>query len=94
MSANIVFRLHIGPMVEIQIEGANCHEISEALEGYEHLNRQVEGLCSGLAENAYPESDEEPAEHHGDHHDTVSDHDEHHHAPNRHKVSPKKGAHR
>ena len=89
MSANIIFRLHIGPMVEIQIEGANCHEISEALEGYERLNKQVEGMCSGLAENAYPDTGEESADHGGaqnqtpgaDHHETSPDHDTHHNHP-------------
>jgi hypothetical protein len=56
MPANITFKMQIGPMVVIQIEGHSCHEISEALEGYERLNHQVEHLCSRLAEAAYPET--------------------------------------
>ena len=57
MPANITLKMQIGPMVIIQIEGHSCHEISEALEGYERLNHQVEHMCSRLAEAAYPETD-------------------------------------
>ncbi len=56
MPANITLKMQIGPMVVIQIEGHSCHEISEALEGYERLNHQVEHMCTRLAEAAYPES--------------------------------------
>jgi hypothetical protein len=42
-------------MVSIQIEGQNCREISDALDGYEKLNRQIEDMCSTLAEAVYPE---------------------------------------
>jgi hypothetical protein len=55
MSASITLKMQIGPMVSLQIEGQNCREISAALEGYEKLNRQVEDLCSTLAEAVYPE---------------------------------------
>jgi hypothetical protein len=55
MPAHIVLKVQIGPMVVIQIEGNNCREISEALEGYERLNKQIDGMCSSLAENVYPE---------------------------------------
>ena len=54
-------RMQLGPLVSIQIEGGNCQEISEALIGYEHLNKQIEGLCSGLADKVYP--DQEDAKH-------------------------------
>ncbi len=57
MPVSIVLKMQIGPMVAIQIEGSNCKEISAALEDYERLNQQVEGLCSGLAERVYPEPD-------------------------------------
>ena len=50
MAANITLRMQIGPMVVIQIDGHSCQEISEALEGYERLNHQVEHMCSRLAE--------------------------------------------
>jgi hypothetical protein len=52
---SIVMRVQLGPLVSVQVEGHNCREISEALEGYEHLNKKVEGLCSGLAEKVYPD---------------------------------------
>lgn len=61
MTAQISLKVQIGPMVSLQIEGHSCKEISEALSGYELLNRQIEGLCGGLADNAYPlEEDEAP----------------------------------
>jgi hypothetical protein len=60
MAANITLRMQIGPMVVIQIDGHSCQEISEALEGYERLNHQVEHLCSRLAEAAYPEAGTPP----------------------------------
>jgi hypothetical protein len=45
-------------MVSIQIEGNTCTEIAEALSGYERLNSQIEGLCSGLADKVYPDQEE------------------------------------
>jgi hypothetical protein len=61
MAANIVFKVQLGPMVVIQIEGHTCKEISEALEGYERLNKQIEGMCGGLADKVYPAHDEDNA---------------------------------
>jgi hypothetical protein len=63
MPANIILKVQIGPMVLLQIEGHNCREIAAALEGYERLNHQVEGLCGGLAEKIYPEEEEDKDEH-------------------------------
>jgi hypothetical protein len=57
MTAQISMKVQIGPMVSLQIDGHSCKEISEALEGWERLNHQLEGLCGGLAENAYPEQE-------------------------------------
>jgi hypothetical protein len=54
---SITVRVQLGPLVSVQVEGHNCKEVSEALVGYEHLTKQVEGLCSGLAEKVYPEED-------------------------------------
>ena len=55
---SIVMRMQLGPLVSIQIEGNNCREIAEALSGYEQLNKQIEGLCSGLADKIYPDQDD------------------------------------
>ena len=60
MPANIILKMQIGPMVSLQVEGHTCREISEALEGYERLNHQVEHLCSTLAEAAYPDTETSP----------------------------------
>ncbi len=65
MPANIILKVQIGPMVSIQIEGRNCREIAAALQGYERLNKQVEGLCGSLAEKVYPEEPEHEPEEHG-----------------------------
>lgn len=53
--ANITFKIRLGPLVSIDIEGKTCEEISEALEGYEKLNDALSALCSDLAERIYPE---------------------------------------
>ena len=57
MPAHITLKMQIGPMVLIQIDGQSCREISEALEGYERLNHQVEHLCSRLADSVYPDNE-------------------------------------
>ena len=57
MPAHITLKMQIGPMVVIQIDGQSCREISEALEGYERLNHQVEHLCSRLADSVYPDNE-------------------------------------
>jgi hypothetical protein len=55
MAASIVVRIRLGPLVFFQIDGTNCKEVSEALEGYEELNQKLDALCSDLAERIYPE---------------------------------------
>jgi hypothetical protein len=47
--------IKIGPSVEIRIAGQNCHEISQALEGFEDLNVKIDSMCGDLAERIYPE---------------------------------------
>jgi hypothetical protein len=56
---SIIMKMQLGPLVSIQIEGSTCKEIAEALQGYEQLNKQVEGLCSGLADKVYPDAEDE-----------------------------------
>ena len=63
MAANIVLRIRLGPLVTFEVEGDNCKEITEALEGYEKLNKRLDAMCSDLAERVYPEgmeADEPP----------------------------------
>ncbi len=55
MSASIVLRIRLGPFVNFEIEGDNCEEIAEALEGYKQLNNRIDNMCSDLAERVYPE---------------------------------------
>lgn len=47
-------KVTLGPFVTLEIEGSSCREISEALEGHEKLNIQLDGMCSNLAERVYP----------------------------------------
>ena len=55
MSASIVLKIRLGPLVYFEVEGDNCTEISEALQGYQTLNQQINDMCSDLAERVYPD---------------------------------------
>ena len=55
MSARMVLKIKLGPLVHFEITGDNCGEISEALKGYQELNEQLDALCSDLAARVYPE---------------------------------------
>ncbi len=52
----IFMSLQLGPMVKIDIEGANCPEITAALLGFEKLNETVDGMFSDLAKRVFPET--------------------------------------
>lgn len=49
--------LQLGPMVKIDIEGASCPEIAEALHGFEALNKTVDDMFSDLAKRVFPEAE-------------------------------------
>jgi hypothetical protein len=49
--------LQLGPMVKIDIEGENCPELTEALRGFEQLNKTVDAMFSDLAKRVFPEVD-------------------------------------
>jgi hypothetical protein len=55
--ARINLSLQLGPMVRIDIEGENCSEITEALRGFEHLNKSVDAMFSDLAKRVFPEGE-------------------------------------
>ncbi len=59
MSASIVLRVKLGPFVTIEVTGDNCDEITEALDGYEALNKRIDNMCSDLVAHIYPEGLEE-----------------------------------
>ena len=66
MAASIVLNIRLGPMVTFRIEGDNCQEILEALEGFTELNQRIDEMCSDLGERMYPEGfDAETAEEQG-----------------------------
>lgn len=56
----IYMSLQLGPMVKINIEGSNCPEIAEALQGFEKLNCTVDAMFSDLAKRVFPETDDPP----------------------------------
>jgi hypothetical protein len=56
--ANIVLSIKLGPMVNFQIEGPNCTEITGALKGFEQLNRTLDAMFSDLAKRVYPDTDQ------------------------------------
>ena len=55
MAASMVLRIKLGPFVSFEIEGANCEEITQALQGFETLNERIDAMCSDLAERVYPQ---------------------------------------
>lgn len=55
--ASITLSIRLGPMVSFQIEGSNCTEITQALKGFEQLNRTVDAMFSDLAKRVYPDLD-------------------------------------
>ena len=69
MASFVTLKVRLGPLVSLELTGDSVREISAALDGFEHLNRQLEALCSDLADRVYPEgsdaeegaSDEEAA---------------------------------
>jgi hypothetical protein len=52
---SITLSIRLGPLVLLKVNGGSCHDIAKALEGHEHLNEQVNAMCSNLAERVYPE---------------------------------------
>jgi len=54
MAASILLRIRLGPLVSFEIEGDNCEEITQALEGFDKLNQRLDDMCSDLAERVYP----------------------------------------
>jgi hypothetical protein len=47
--------LQLGPMVKIDIYGESCSEITNALQGFEQLNKTVDAMFSDLATRVFPE---------------------------------------
>lgn len=62
MSATIVLKVKLGPLVSIEVSGDNCEEITEALEGYNALNSRIDCMCGDMAERIYPACDSPQAE--------------------------------
>ena len=58
MAASIVLNIRLGPMVTFRIDGRNCGEILEALDGFAKLNQRIDEMCSDLGERMYPEGAE------------------------------------
>ncbi len=56
MAASIVLSIRLGPMVSYRIQGDNCQEILEALEGFAELNQRIDEMCSDLGDRMYPEA--------------------------------------
>jgi hypothetical protein len=53
----ITLTIRLGPLVSFEVDGENCKEIAEALDGFGELNKMVEAMCSDLAERVYPDAD-------------------------------------
>ena len=60
MSASMNLKIRLGPLVSLEVTGDNCEEIRAALDGFESLNKQLDAMCSALAERIYPDEQESP----------------------------------
>lgn len=52
--------IRLGPMVHFEVQGENCTQVAEALEGFERLNAVVDAMFSDLAARVYPEGEVPP----------------------------------
>lgn len=51
----ISLSIRLGPMVHFDVQGENCAQVAQALEGFERLNEIVDAMCSDLANRVYPD---------------------------------------
>ena len=51
----MTMKIRLGPMVTLEISGNNCEEIRNTFKGFEKLNKELDAMCSDLAERMYPE---------------------------------------
>ena len=49
--------IRLGPMVHFEVQGENCVQVAEALEGFEQLNAIVDAMFSDLAARVYPDGE-------------------------------------
>ena len=49
--------VRLGPMVHFEVEGENCTELADALQGFQRLNLIVDEMFSDLANRVYPDGD-------------------------------------
>jgi hypothetical protein len=52
--------IRLGPMVHFEVQGENCTQVAEALNGFEQLNLVVEAMFSDLAGRVYPDGEVPP----------------------------------
>lgn len=64
---SINLQIRLGPMVRFDISGESCAEITEALKGFEQLNKTVESMFSDLADKVYPDLGKDEHEGNGGH---------------------------
>ena len=55
MAVSITLSIRLGPLVTLKVTGQSCHELAQALEGHEDLNRSINVMCGDLADRIYPE---------------------------------------
>lgn len=60
--SRINLSIRLGPMVHFEVQGENCTQVAEALEGFERLNALVDAMCSDLASRVYPDGEVPPVE--------------------------------
>ena len=52
--------IRLGPMVHFEVQGENCTQVAEALQGFEKLNLVVEAMFSDLDGRVYRDGEVPP----------------------------------
>ena len=58
--SRINLSIRLGPMVHFEVQGENCTQVAEALQGFERLNALVDAMFSDLASRVYPDGEVPP----------------------------------
>jgi len=52
--SRINLSIRLGPMVHFEVQGENCAQVADALQGFERLNEIVDTMFTDLANRVYP----------------------------------------
>ena len=58
--SRINLSIRLGPMVHFEVQGENCTQVAEVLQGFERLNALVDAMLTDLASRVYPDGEVPP----------------------------------